>query len=181
MSAEERRQFFRVEDEAEISFKVMSTDETQEWLESRDKADHARKSQLENEILSAITKLKPAQPEVARVLDLLNKKINILGQMEEHELTFVENDTISTVNLSACGIAFPTDKLVKEDQILLLQMRLLPSNAKVTVLSKVIHTENDAASGKQVVRASFENIDSATQDLLMQHLFQVQVRNKQDD
>lgn len=182
---DERRQFFRVDDEAEISFKVMSNDETDDWIDSRAKADHERKSQLENEILTTLAKLKGSQPELARLLSLINQKMNTLNfelhREDSHELTLIDEDPLSSINLSACGISFVSDKQVIEEQVLLLQMRLLPSNSKVTLLGKVIDTEPGPSHNKQIVRIAFEDIDSATQDLLIQHLFQVQVRERHSE
>ena len=63
---------------------------------------------------------------------------------------------------------------IDENQSILLQLKLKPSNVAIVTTGKVV----DAGTGNQnnIIRIDFQNLGENNQDLLMQHLFHVQGR-----
>ena len=170
----ERRRFFRIDDEAEISFKMITDEEYQAWEEGQLDAGNEVKSKIDTELESAIEALEHQHPQIASICALLNKKVNLsmCGQAQTHG--FIDNGELKPVNLSACGISFHTDQEIPKDENLLLQLKLKPSDIAIITAGKVVGS--GIKDGKQIVRVDFQDLDDHNQNLLMQHLFQVQSR-----
>jgi hypothetical protein len=171
---DERRRFFRINDEAEISFKTITHDEYQAWGDGNKDLGAEKLAKLETELGIIITDLKSEQPQIAKVFELLNQKINIT--MNSHPIThgFNNNGELKPINLSACGIAFHTDQNIPINEHLLLQLKLRPSNLAIVTTGKVIDV--GLAEDTNLIRIDFQDLDDSNQDLLIQHLFQVQSR-----
>lgn len=171
---DERRRFFRIDDEAEISFKAISDDELQAWNSGQQGEEGENLAKLETELGICLANLKSQQPQLAKVCELLNQKLNMLMSQPSKTQGFVDDGELKAINLSACGIAFHTDETIQQDQNILLQLKLKPSNVSIVTTGKVIDT--GSTNGKNIVRVDFQDLGESNQDLLMQHLFQVQSR-----
>lgn len=171
---DERRRFFRIDDEAEISFKTITDEEYNAWENSQRDEKSDKLAKLETELSMTLASLKSQQPQLAKICDLLNQKINYSMSLSPTAHGFIDNGELKPINLSACGIAFHTDQDIPKDENILLQLKLKPSNISIVTIGKVIGV--GSADGKNIVRVDFENLGESNQDLLMQHLFQVQSR-----
>jgi hypothetical protein len=171
---DERRRFFRINDEAEISFKTISHDEYQAWGSGKKDKGAEKLAKLEAELSMTLANLKSQQPQLATLFELLNQKINIAMNSLHKSHDFIDNGKLKPINLSACGMAFHTDEKIPKNEHLLLQLKLRPSNLAIVTTGKVI--DIGLAKGKNLVRVDFQNLGDSNQDLLIQHLFQVQSR-----
>jgi hypothetical protein len=171
---DERRRFFRIDDEAEISFKTISDEEYQAWENGQKDEESEKLAKLETELGMTLANLKSQQPQLAKICELLNQKINIAMSTHSKTHGFIDNGELKPINLSACGIAFHTNEDIQTDQNILLQLKLKPSNVSIVTTGKVI--DNGLSNGKNIVRVDFQDLGENNQDLLMQHLFQVQSR-----
>lgn len=171
---DERRRFFRIDDEAEVSFKPLSNEEFDAWSDDQQEEEGEQLAKLETEIGLAVSMLKSSHPQFAKIAELLNQKINIAINASPKPQGFVESGELKPINLSACGIAFHTDENIEDNQNILLQLKLKPSNVAIITTGKVVSTSSDA--GKKIIRVDFQELSDNYQDLLMQHLFQVQSR-----
>jgi hypothetical protein len=171
---DERRRFFRLNDEAEISFKTITHDEYQAWGDGHKNEGTEKLAKLEAELSMVLANLKSQQPQLTKVCELLNQKINIAMNSHANTHGFIDNGELKPINLSACGIAFHTDKHIPKNEHLLLQLRLRPSNIAIITTGKVIGV--GLANGKNIVRIDFQDLGDSNQDLLIQHLFEVQSR-----
>jgi PilZ domain len=174
MMSDERRRFFRIDDEAEISFKTLSEAEFQTWGNGQKDEEIEEQAKLETEISMTLANLKSQQPQLAKICELLNQKINLVINNNSKAHGFIEDGELKPINLSACGIAFHTSEDIEQDQNMLLQLKLKPSNVSIVTTGKVV--SSDLANGKNIIRVDFQDIGDSNQDLLMQHLFQVQSR-----
>lgn len=172
---DERRRFFRIDDEAEVSFKALSYDEYIAWSDGQVDGEAEKKAKLEAELSMTIANLKSHHPQLAKVCELLNTKINLCIGSYSSAHSFIEDGELKPINLSACGIAFETDEDIQQSEHILLQLKLKPSGLSLITTGKVV--DNARIDGKQIVRVDFEDLAENNQDLLMQHLFQVQSRN----
>lgn len=171
---DERRRFFRIDDEAEISFKAISEEEYQAWGNGQKGEEGEKLAKLEAELGMTLANLKSQQPQLAKICELLNQKINIAMNTHSKTQGFVDEGELKPINLSACGIAFHTNEEMQTDQNILLQMKLKPSNVSIVTTGKVV--DNGLSNNKNIVRVDFQDLGENNQDLLMQHLFQVQSR-----
>lgn len=176
--SEERRRYFRVNDEAEISFKVMDDSDLQTWQQHQQTGSAAELAKLENEIGVALSHLKSQSPQVGKLLELINQKINLVSRNEVAALQLDDEGELQRINLSACGIAFQTDQAVAANQQLLIQLKLKPSNITLTMSGRVVDSKSNN-QGANLLRVEFDELDSSNQDLLVQHMFQVQSRELQ--
>jgi hypothetical protein len=172
--SDERRRFFRIDDEAEISFKAISNEEFDAWGGDLQEEEGEQLAKLETEIGIALSKLKSTHPQLAKIGELLNQKINLALNSNPQTQGFVDDGELKPINLSACGIAFHTDESIEKNQSILLQLKLKPSNVAIVTAGKVISTSSE--EGKNMIRVDFQQLNQNYQDLLMQHLFQVQSR-----
>jgi hypothetical protein len=172
--SDERRRFFRIDDEAEISFKAISNEEFDAWGGDLQEEEGEQLAKLETEIGIALSKLKSTHPQLAKIGELLNQKINLALNSNPQTQGFVDDGELKPINLSACGIAFHTDENIELNQNILLQLKLKPSNVAIVTAGKVVSTNSE--QGKNMVRIDFQQLNENYQDLLMQHLFQVQSR-----
>lgn len=172
--SDERRRFFRIDDEAEVSFKTISDDEYQTWVQGQRDEESENFAKIESEIGIAISNLKSQHPQLAKICELLNQKINLTTSNNPKAHNFVDDGELKPINLSACGIAFQSDESLDENQSILLQLKLKPSNVAIVTTGKVV----DTGTGNQnnIIRIDFQNLGENNQDLLMQHLFHVQGR-----
>ncbi|MFT7110598.1 MAG: hypothetical protein ACI843_002267, partial [Psychrobacter glaciei] len=96
---EERRRYFRIDDEVALSFTLLE-DEKQGDAEDLNQEFHMS---LEVQIRHAMADLRSQNSKVAHVLDLINQKINLLRSAEEKDGSA---PVLIGANLSACGVAF---------------------------------------------------------------------------
>jgi ribosomal protein S8 len=177
---DDRRRFFRINDEAEISFKTITDEKYQEWKhgqgngESNEDEEGNALTKLNSEINMTLAHLKNQQPESAKICELLNQKIDLALKSNHEAHGFIDNNELKAINLSACGIAFHTDQFIPENENILLQLKLKPSNIAIMTTGKVVHVEQ--GQSENVVRVDFQNLGDNNQDILIQHLFQVQRR-----
>ena len=172
--SDERRRFFRIDDEAEVSFKTISDEEYITWSEGQQDEESEALAKIDSELGIALSNLKSQQPQLAKICELLNQKINLTMTAHSNAHGFIDEGELKSINLSACGIAFHSDEDLIQDQSILLQLKLKPSNVSIVTTGKVIDT--GAGNGKNIIRIDFQNLGENNQDLLMQHLFHVQSR-----
>lgn len=178
-NAQERRRFFRVDDEVVMDFQTISRDEYEQW-----RANHQLQStelkQLEHDISLLIHQLRSSNPALGQLLELFNRKMNLL---HAHPHTsegkaLSQNEARIRVNLSACGMAFFSDTDLRGQTHLLLNLQLKPSNATLSLAGDIVAIDEVSHDyGRFQVRVNFNDLKEAEQEMLIQHLFQLQTRN----
>lgn len=177
---EDRRRFFRLDDEVVLDFQTISREEVSAWKESHQQHKDEL-SQLEQDIGNHISQMKSQDPAIARLFELFNQKINLLGSSQllgaaKRDMSATEART--RINLSACGMAFYTHESVDKDDHLLLHMQLKPSNAELSLTGTIVSIEESKNPEEpNLVRIDFSDLKEAEQEVLIQHLFQLQNRH----
>lgn len=175
----ERRRYFRVTDLVGLRYQFLSQDEQALAIQAKPSSLKDLLKQIDNEVLANLALIQVSQPEVHRLLDLLNQKINlafgsdILNQDEDFE----SGNNVCSVNLSACGLAFPTDKPATLNQYISLELTLYPNNIRLTLLAAVISCdryEEESERNKYIIRADYVDISDANQEVLVQHVIKRQ-------
>lgn len=180
--AEERRRFFRVTDLVGLKFKVLDDGETELAIQAQPTSLKSLLASMETEISSSMAILKNAQPEIHKVLDLLNQKLNLAFG---HGLLANDADDVDgatqacQVNLSACGIAFPVCGSIALNQHISLELTLYPSNVRMQLLAACIACEElpEVQEGNtHLVRADFVGMSDLDHEALVQHVIKRQVQ-----
>jgi len=177
--AEERRRFFRIDDEVALSFHLLDDEyggEDSDDLHALQEKQEEFHVSLEVQIRQAMVDVRAQYPKLAPLLDLMNQKINLLHANE----SLVEDaPVLKKANLSACGIAFTwADKLAVNQQIMV-NIYLQPNHELIRTQAHVaaVDTNSDYPAKSEeayVIRLDFDNMHQAFQEVLIQHVVQKQ-------
>ena len=75
---EERRRYFRLDDEVVMDFQAISQEEFQHWKESQSLEKNELR-ELEQELGTLLHQMRSVHPSLAQILELYNRKINLLS------------------------------------------------------------------------------------------------------
>ncbi len=172
---QERRRYFRLDDEVILDFEPISHAEANEW-KTRHVSQRNELADLNRDIATLLHQIQTQNPTVARLLNLFNSKVNMLSTAKD--IDFTQTEVRTRVNLSACGMSFCTNEHLETGDNLRLQLQLQPSNVPVTLLGTIVGVEaSDKAEAPHLVRVNFEGLREAEQEILIHHLFQLQTQN----
>lgn len=170
----ERRRHFRIDDRVFLGVRCISEDEANHFylVNTEDIQENLRA--IENQISVSLGDLSTSLPSLAELLSLLNRKINYaLNDSSTLNEVTQEQGQYLLVNLSASGIAFPSQEELAEGQALALDLWLPSSDWRVAILGYVtgcVSTPDTGETPMYWVRVDFKNIDASVQGLLVQHL-----------
>ena len=175
---QERRRYFRIVDQVAIGYRRLSDEEgavTGIGINS----PAALIVQLENQISASLETLRSAQPQVHELLELFNRKINLVLSLDEaiSEPESEQKKRSQQVNISACGIAFPSHEQLQPNDKILLDLTLFPSNVCLKLIAVVIGSdllEEPIGDDAYIIRADFVEITSNEQEVLVQHVIKRQ-------
>ncbi|HBM83214.1 MAG TPA: hypothetical protein DD459_06035 [Halieaceae bacterium] len=173
----ERRKYYRINDEILLHYRVEAGSEDED---SRgvgvELAAGAILAEIDRELNQTINRVWSADPDVARALGLLNRKISVLGSLagETESGTGPVSYQHMQVSLSGTGIAFEARELLPENTAVTIEIRLLPSHAPLRLLGKVVATPEPVAEGQGYwTRVEFRE-DTDQQEELIRHVVQKQ-------
>lgn len=177
-SNQERRRYFRIVDQVAISYRLLSEEEgvaTGVGVNS----PAALIVQLENQISASLETLRSVQPQVHELLELFNRKINLVLSLDDSisQPDSEQQKRSQQVNISACGIAFPSHEQLRPNDKILLDLTLFPSNVCLKLVAAVIGNEllpEPIGEDAYMIRADFVDITSNEQEVLVQHIIKRQ-------
>lgn len=171
-SNEERRRFFRIIDAVSITYRQL--DEPSSSSDQGPPRDLI--SKYNDGIKKMLGDMYKAEPDTAKVLDLLNKKLDLFFSLVEvsdqgHGEEVLD---IEEASLSACGIAFAVNESFKPDTRLLLKLFLKPSNDEVEAEGRVISCQPIGNAQDNYLRVEFSEMHYQGREKLIQHIVQRQ-------
>ncbi len=173
-SDNERRRFFRIDDEVCLQYEIISDQEYQnaaaelEQVEQSSFGLSAGFASMNYEYNPILNSIKTAQPEIAQYLEFINRKLDALGQhLLEDDIPCQESDR-QTVNISASGIGFNSDEDISKGQAMRIRLVLLPEKIGILVFGRVAHLQK-GEQGKTLVCVDFEHIRYDDQELMIKH------------
>ena len=187
MNENERRRYFRVTDLVGLKCQFLTEGERDLAVQSKPTSLKSLLGQIEEKINTNLATIQNAQPEVHQILDLFNQKINLAfghGILSSDDLGADDGTRACQVNLSACGIAFPSSESAALNQYVSIELILYPSNSRLELLLAVISCEDfddDDNQNAYLVRANFVNISDVDQEVLVQHVLKRQVLQLKED
>ncbi len=185
-NAQERRRFFRLDDQVVLDFKPLSEEQYKTW-QKQNKVGKKSRDLLEKEIGNLMHKVKSQNSDLGRLLELLNQKLNQISSQTANNAPIdvphiSDPEGLTRINLSACGMSFQASKPYKSGEYVLLSMILKPSNTPVSLAGQIVAVDVVENSKKPYkVRINFPDIQDAEQELLIQHLFQLQSKQLKRD
>jgi hypothetical protein len=177
--SDERREYFRIDDEIALDYRLISEDEAdqlQERMRSRlvDRFTAASSfAATTRQMAHVIHKVQTESPELARCLQAIDHKLNMIAQLFVSEEMGLNQQPSREVNLSAGGVAFRARHEIKVGSTLELRMVLFPSLVGILTISRVIHCERTNDANSQFpwqVAVEYEHLREADRELLVRHI-----------
>jgi len=174
ISTDERREFFRIEDDVYLELETISAEEynsAEEVLANLHNdsfslsADFAT---LNNNLHPVLNNIKQLHPDIAQYLELLNNKIDSLGELLLHKSSAYDENKRINANFSASGIKFESEAAHNEGDLIRLELVLFPEKIGVLVFGKIIKT-TQSTEQKQIVSIEFEHIRTEDRELMIKH------------
>ena len=170
---DERRQYFRIIDEIDVSYQVVDESES----DQSHPVEHGF-DKMNAEIKAALSDLNDDHPAVSTALGLLNKKLDMMIAVAEleHAQAQLAAYQADEVSISASGIAFPVKDQLANDTLLDLSLYLHASDQRVAIRGQVVGcqaVESDVEP-KYCLRVEFIDVDDSTRENLIQYILQRQ-------
>ena len=183
--SDERREYFRIDDEVALDYRLISEDEVdrlQEKIQSRvlDRFSAASSfAATTRQMTHVMHKVQIESPELARCLQALDQKLNMVAQLFVSEEMQLNEQPAREVNLSAGGVAFRTQHEIDVDSLLELRMVLFPSLIGILTVSRVIHCEridDDNRHFPWQVAVVYEHLRESDREHLVRHIMAKETR-----
>ena len=171
----ERRGFFRIDDEVHLEYEVINDDEynnaTQTLNEVHESkfALSANFATLNHDNNYLLNNIRRNSPEISQYLDLLNQKIDALSQHLLEDSVAPTEDNLVTVNISASGIAFNTTESLAKNQAMKLRIILLPEKIGIQTYGRIIDCKPDTENQGFIASLDFEHIRNDDTELMIKH------------
>lgn len=183
MKAKERRRYFRVDDEVILAWRILSPEEIekrlQHFMQGEIEAPDATRLylKLESDITLLLNQLKGKEPEIAHIIQLLNRKLNLFARGAPVGTTqqSILDEQTQSVNISACGIAFMSEEKLIAGSDIQIEMVLLPEKSYILSYGTVIGCEkNDSKHSERPYRVNVDFVAMRETDVdkLIQHIMQ---------
>jgi hypothetical protein len=176
MEQTERRRYFRIDDEVILAWRNLTTEEKnmrlqQFMLGEIEYPDATRLYlSLESDINSLVQLLHPKDPQVAKAISLLNRKINLVSRgapTSATQHTLLEQQA-EPVNISACGIAFMADQPLPLWGDIQIEMILIPEKTYILCYGVIVGCEHVAKRFR--VNVDFVAMREDDRERLIQHI-----------
>lgn len=181
---EDRRQFFRIDDEVSLFYKQV---EEQKAIAASQVTDDVLSNcslvtaldVLDQESRIILYRLEKHQPEIAEYLKIIDSKISLVAQAVMRQGHDFSEGNIRNANISASGLAFECDETMQEGEFLEIKLLLTSCLAVIVIYGKVIHCkENTLANAAMPYQIGIEYINLKEQDreVLIKHVVKRQMQ-----
>jgi len=177
--SDERREYFRIADEIVLDYQLIREDDIDRLLERLQSSLVDRFTAASSfmattrQMMQVIHKVQADSPELARVLQAIDQKLNMIAQLFVSEEMGLEDQPSRQVTLSAGGVAFRTQQQIPAGTLLELRMVLFPSMVGILTVSRVIHCERMDDGNQQFpwqVAVEYEHLRENDRELLVRHI-----------
>jgi len=178
---QERRGFFRINDDVALTYRLVLGDAENKTLEGL-ASDQNEPLTLTNELekMNEVSRLhfryvEKESPEVARYFSYIEAKINLLAHhiMMANDELFVEST--QPVNISGSGVSFTADVGLERGSCLEVKFTLNPSMVTINTFSDVVSCQPEG--DKFRVAVVFKQLRDADRDMLIRHVVKKQMNN----
>jgi len=169
INEDERRDFFRIDDEIYLDFEAITDDEyaaaplTLKNLHESTFSLSADFATLNNNIHPILNNIKQLHPDIGEYLEVLNSKIDSLSQHMLYENSSFDQSKVTSANLSASGIQFNSNEIYEPGQAVKLELVLLPEKIGVLIFGRIIKCDENYLS------IEFEFLRPEDQELMIKH------------
>tara|TARA_R110002072_G_scaffold104540_2_gene228994 strand:- start:8311 stop:8859 length:549 start_codon:yes stop_codon:yes gene_type:complete len=166
---DERRRYFRIDDNIGIRYEVLAPDEVapRQAALARGEIRGDNTLQLaERQLQLLIDKLRVQQPEFAEAIHLLNTKFNALKDALPSHADF--HSVVMPVSISACGLSFDIEAEIRAGEILYMDLTLLPTDLHIHTLAEIVACQQSGSVW--TISADYLNLSEENEELMVQHI-----------
>ena len=176
-NSKERRSHIRIRDRVLLHARPIDQEEYEEKIRSYQEGTDSPWNAFSHpcfarDIKAHVKKIKEKDEALAGCLDILDQKLNfiigILGKGDEEELA-----APTVVDMSAAGIAFFDPQPMEREQLLEIDIGLLPQHIFIRSYGSVVQCQR--CDGKYRIGVKFIWMTEDDQDRLIEHIFRHQV------
>lgn len=177
---DERREYFRVEDDIYLQWQIVSDDEyarADEILKNLSDSDFSLSADfatLNNKFHPILNNIKQAHPDIAHYMELLNSKLDSLGHHLLQQQSVYDEQKLTHVNISASGLMYATEKPIPVNSMLKLECVLFPEKVGIITYGRVVNTTL-LENGEHCIHISFEHIRTEDSELMIKHNLNTQM------
>ena len=177
--SDDRREYFRIDDEVALDYRLIDNAEVDSLLEKIrsqlvDRFTAASSfTATTRQMMNVIHKVQAQSPELARCLQAIDQKLNMIAQLFVSEEIKENKQDTREVNLSAGGVAFRAQHEIPVGSLLELRMVLFPSLVGILTISRVIQCERVNDSNPQFpwqLAVEYEHLKETDRELLVRHI-----------
>ncbi len=179
MNDDDRREYFRIDDEVALDYREVNEDEADQLLEriqSRlvDRFTAASSfAATTRQMTHVIHKVQTQNPELARCLQAIDQKLNMITQLFVTEEMDTAQQSTREVSLSAGGVAFRAQHELKPGSLLELRMVLFPALVGIVTISRVVTCALVEDGNKRYpwqVAVEYQHLRETDRELLVRHI-----------
>lgn len=180
--SDERREYFRINDNIYLKLRVVNEDEAQRPLEEKRAEEDSPANlsltlqSLTGQSANLLAGIRKSQPDIAHYLSLLEKRIELISRMVmgDHQGKSIEPN--AHVNLSAGGISFSSDHALAPGTLLEMEIILFPSHIHIQTYGRVSYCKPDREKTTQrfSVGIDFTRISDMAREALVKHTLELQ-------
>ncbi|MCP4387085.1 MAG: PilZ domain-containing protein [Gammaproteobacteria bacterium] len=173
---QERRRYYRIEEEIIFSLARIDDSDIDERLEDFWSNEHAisTRNDFNYQISQHLTdrhKIEDKMPELGRYLSVLEKQIDLLTEkllLDDDEQPMKKRKS----NLSAQGISYFDNEAAQQDDRVELKLKLLPSGLRLVIIARVVLVETDTGQnpGEYKISLDFEHLHEDDREILIKHI-----------
>ena len=183
-AVDERRRFFRIDDEINLYYKIV---DEQEVIAASKMTDDVLSNcslvtaldLLDQESRIIMIRVEKNEPEIAEYLKTLDSKINLLAQTVMRQGHDFSESKMCHTNISASGLAIEIDHAIEAGEYLEIKLLLTSCIAVILVYGQVIYcqknTEEDGAMSYQV-GIDYINLHDQDREILIKHIVKRQMQ-----
>lgn len=190
-SGSDRRRFFRINDHLVLNVILIEPGNTEQEMqlfqEKRDAFCAMNNADLDHDQnLGALRSIEQLYPDVAKYIAYLERRIDVLEKVVSAQESH-ENEEHYRVNISAQGMRFYSAQRFAKNDLLEMQIILLPNRKHVLLIATVIWCEDDPQAideRKYATAVDFTTIHQADREVLAKHIHDKQIKQlhlRQDD
>ncbi len=183
--SENRRSYFRIDDEVTMSFNVITENELPEVKKrmadrSTDRFTAASSFVAESrKRLPLLNQIRSKEPEIARFLDALQSQMSQMAQLFLLQDMEEGGNITQEISISASGIAFVTDRKLSADCLLEIRLLLLSSCTGILLCGRVVRSKPLTDSKTRYHTAvEFLPMNEDDLDILIKHALDCQAAKR---
>ncbi len=177
----DRREFFRINDQVALHFRVVDEQEIAVALKRKEEGEVDSNAIVYSfsganlEMKHAIEKCRRDAPEVASCLESLNTKLDLLIRLMIASRNEFPDHPTHEVNLSASGCSFRAREKIRPGTLLEIKLLFFPSFLHVLTYGRVVRCEQEDNEPLELpfhVATEFTHLQDNEQELLIRHILQ---------